>query len=74
MEFKRGDKISFYGKDSTFEGWFISYISKLSHDGKEPDAPIVRCVVQQRHGTGIILIKGNPKEMNRGWVEDIKHH
>ena len=69
MKFRRGDKVKFLGKDSKFYGYFISYIDKLpinynvndigAHSGK-------RCVVQQKE-TGILLIKGEPKQENKGW-------
>lgn len=67
--FNRGDKISFYGKDSRFEGYFISEIVKLplNYKGEPHLNQPVRCIVQQR-GTGILLIKGEPTIENAGWL------
>lgn len=68
-KFKRGNKISFYGKDSHFEGFFISYIKKLpmTHGfGETTPSNEIRCVVQQRD-TGTLLIKPNPSAENKGW-------
>jgi len=68
-EFKRGDKIHFHGKDSKFNGFFLHYIEKLPmyYQGNLSDRTTnKRCVVQQNQ-TGILLIKPNPTEDNRGW-------
>jgi hypothetical protein len=67
---KRGDKISAIGEDSVFEGFFIAAFEKLPMDYNGEGyngSDKWRSIVQQKDGTGIVLIKGSPDKLQKGW-------
>ncbi len=67
---KRGDKVSVIGEDSVFEGFFIAAFEKLPMDYKgeaERSSGKWRSIVQQKDGTGIVLIKCSPEKLQKGW-------
>lgn len=69
MKFERGGKIQFKGKDSVFRGYFLCYVDKLPwYDPPvdEEHEEATRCLVQLPN-TGMVFIKPEPTEKNRGW-------